>query len=57
MKSTLSAVAALALALIFFACSAVSLVLSWASWPFDQLKSVCADRAQQLARSLRKHTF
>ena len=43
--------AVLVLGAIVITCSAMSLLLSWAAWPFDKFKGLCMERAQRLART------
>ena len=43
--------AVLVLGAIVITCSAMSLLLSWAAWPLDTLKTICMERAQRLARA------
>jgi hypothetical protein len=53
MRQIVAMVAALVLAAMVIICSGVSLLLSWAAWPFDILKAACLVRAQRIAHSVR----
>jgi hypothetical protein len=48
--------AALVLAGVVLACSAVSLVCSWAAWPFDMVGAACKRALQRLSPTLHRRS-